>query len=39
MGATIALTAWGKLLTMDAVDAAAIRTFVERYEGIDHHRG
>jgi hypothetical protein len=38
MGATIAVTAWQKLLTMDAVDADAIRAFVERYEGIDHHR-
>lgn len=38
MGATIALTAWQKLLTLDAVDADVIRAFVDRYEGIDHHR-
>ncbi len=37
MGARIALTVWGKLLTMDEVDAEAIGAFVERYEGIDHH--
>jgi hypothetical protein len=39
MGARIALTAWRKLLLMDEVDAETIRTFIERYEGIDHHRG
>ena len=39
MGAPIVLTAWRKLLTLDAVDAATITTFIERYEGIDHHRG
>jgi hypothetical protein len=39
MGAPIALTAWRKLLLMDTVDANTIRTFIERYEGIDHHRG
>lgn len=39
MGARIALTAWRKLLTLDEVDPEVIRTFVERYEGIDHHRG
>jgi hypothetical protein len=37
MGAAIALTAWQKLLMLDAVDAGKIRAFIERYEGIDHH--
>lgn len=39
MGARIALTAWRKLLLMDEVNADTIRTFIDRYEGIDHHRG
>jgi hypothetical protein len=39
MGARIALVAWRKLLLMDEVDAETIRTFIDRYEGIDHHRG
>ena len=39
MGARIALAAWRKLLLMDEVDAETIRTFIEKYEGIDHHRG
>ncbi len=39
MGARIALTAWRKLLLMDEVNADTIRTFIEKYEGIDHHRG
>jgi len=39
MGARIAVTAWQRLLTMEAVDAEAIRAFIERYEGIDNHRG
>lgn len=39
MGARIALTAWRKLLLMDEVDAETIRTFIEKYEGIDQHRG
>ncbi|NJN81207.1 MAG: DUF3105 domain-containing protein [Caldilineaceae bacterium] len=37
MGAAIALTAWQKLLTMDAVDEEVVRSFIDRYEGIDHH--
>jgi hypothetical protein len=37
MGATIALTAWTRILKMDEVDEAAIRSFIDRYEGIDHH--
>lgn len=39
MGARIALTAWRKLLLMDEVNADTIRTFIDKYEGIDHHRG
>jgi hypothetical protein len=39
MGAPIALAAWRKLLLMDEVNADTIRTFIDRYEGIDHHRG
>lgn len=39
MGSRIALVAWRKLLLMDDVNADTIRTFVDKYEGIDHHRG
>lgn len=39
MGARIALTTWRKLLLMEEVNADTIRTFIEKYEGIDHHRG
>jgi hypothetical protein len=39
MGSRIALVAWRKLLLMDEVNADTIRTFVDKYEGIDHHRG
>ena len=39
MGARIALAAWRKLLLIDEIDAETINTFIERYEGIDHHRG
>ena len=38
MGAPIALAAWRRLLKLESVDAETIRTFVERYEGIDNHR-
>ena len=37
MGARIALTAWQRLLPLDDVDEEAIRAFIERYEGVDHH--
>ena len=37
MGARIALTAWQRLDKFDEFDAARIRAFIERYEGIDHH--
>lgn len=37
MGATIAVTAWDKMLKLDAVDVPKIQAFVDKYEGIDHH--
>jgi len=37
MGATIAVTAWQRILKLDAVDSEKISAFIERYEGIDHH--
>lgn len=37
MGAAIALTAWQRILKLDAVDEETIRAFIERYEGMDHH--
>ncbi len=37
MEALIALTAWQRILKLDTVDEETIRSFVERYEGIDHH--
>ena len=33
----IALTAWGRIETMEAPDEALIRRFIEAYRGIDHH--
>jgi hypothetical protein len=38
MESTIALTAWTRVLTLDAVDGGKIRAFIEAYRGIDHHR-
>jgi len=37
MGAPIAVTAWQRILKLDEIDSGKIRTFIERYEGIDHH--
>lgn len=37
IGARIAVTAWQRILKLDEVDSAAIRAFIQRYEGIDHH--
>ena len=37
MGAHIALAAWQRLDKFEEFDAERIRTFIERYEGIDHH--
>ena len=39
MKSTITLTAWGRLLTMEEVDATKIGSFIDRYQGIDHHSG
>ncbi len=39
MGSRIALTAWQRLDKFDEFDAARVRAFIERYEGIDHHAG
>jgi hypothetical protein len=33
----LALTAWERLATMDTVDEALIRRFIEAYRGLDHH--
>lgn len=38
MGARIALTAWQRIDKFDEFDAERIRAFIDRYEGIDHHR-
>ena len=35
---TYALTAWQRLDAFDTFDAERVRTFVDAYEGIDHHR-
>jgi hypothetical protein len=37
MGAIIAVTAWNRILKMDEVNAERIRTFIQKYQGIDHH--
>ena len=37
MGARIALTAWGRIDTFDDFDADRVRSFISRYQGIDHH--
>jgi hypothetical protein len=37
MKSTIALTAWTRIETLSAFDAARIRRFIEAYRGIDHH--
>ena len=34
----IALTAWTRIDTMDALDEARVVRFIEAYRGIDHHR-
>jgi hypothetical protein len=38
MGAPIVLTAWQRMLKLDEYEHDRIRAFIERYEGIDHHR-
>jgi len=37
MKSPIALTAWTRIETLPAFDAARIRRFIEAYRGIDHH--
>jgi hypothetical protein len=39
METPIAVTAWTRLLPLEAVDADRIRGFVGKYMGIDNHRG
>jgi len=38
MGAHIALVAWQKLKLLNNVEPDTIRTFIDKYEGIDHHQ-
>jgi hypothetical protein len=38
MKSRIALTAWTRIETMDQVDDARVRRFVDAYRGIDHHK-
>lgn len=33
----IALTAWGRIETLDRVDEVVIRRFIDAYRGLDHH--
>ncbi len=39
MDSPIALTAWGRIDKLDGFDRDRILSFIEAYEGIDHHRG
>jgi hypothetical protein len=32
-----ALTAWGRIATMEALDDGVVRRFIEAYRGQDHH--
>jgi hypothetical protein len=34
----IALTAWTRIDTLDALDEARVRRFIKAYRGIDHHK-
>jgi hypothetical protein len=38
MKSRIALTAWTRIDTMDAVDETRVRRFIDAYRGIDHHK-
>lgn len=38
MKSRIALTAWTRLLTLDAFDERKVVRFIEAYRGIDHHK-
>ncbi len=35
----IALTAWGRILRLSAMDAGKVMDFINAYKGIDHHAG
>ena len=37
MDSLIALTAWGRLDTLDAFDEDRIEAFIDAYSGVDHH--
>ena len=38
MKSRLALTAWTRIETMDQLDEARVRRFVDAYRGIDHHK-
>ena len=38
MKSRIALTAWTRIETMDQLDEARVRRFIDAYRGIDHHK-
>jgi hypothetical protein len=38
MKSRIALTAWTRIDTMDTLDEARVRRFIDAYRGIDHHK-
>lgn len=38
MKSRIALTAWTRIDTMDQLDEARVRRFIDAYHGIDHHK-
>ena len=38
MKSRIALTAWTRIDTMDALDEGRVRRFIDAYRGIDHHK-
>ncbi|MFZ5863540.1 MAG: DUF3105 domain-containing protein [Nitrospirota bacterium] len=37
LSSALAVTAWERLLTLDQVDEAALRGFIDAYRGRDHH--
>ncbi len=37
MGTRIAITAWQRILKLDEVDSGKIRSFIQKYQGVDHH--
>jgi len=37
LSSLIAITAWERIDTMDAVDDMRIRRFIDAYRGLDHH--